>query len=140
MLSVFAYGTLQFEEVMTAVTGSPHRGIPAVLEGYRRFRLKAHTYPGIVRAPESFTPGLLYPGLDRTTLRVLDSFEDDIYRRRTVVVRAADGSDYPAETYVIPGCYASALTAEPWDPAAFDRDHLSRFVRGCETFRRQYGR
>ena len=76
---------------------------PAIIEGDRHDRVA----------------GVLYVGLDDRAWRRLDRFEGDLYERRLVRIATRD-----AFTYVLAGTWRHRLAAEPWDPAAFARDHL----------------
>ena len=127
-MNVFAYGTLIFAEVMEAVAGARYPSEDAVLEGYRRFRVRDRAYPGVVEAEGAETAGRLYRGLTLTALERLDHFEGDLYERRRLPIRRADGSTTQAFVYVIPETRRDALTDEPWDVAAFARHHLDRYL------------
>ena len=83
---VFAYGSLQVTEVMTAVTGKYFPSVPARLPAHARYRLKERAYPGL--APQ---PGRLHCGVDRLSLSWLDRFEDRFYERRTLVFTGEGG-------------------------------------------------
>ena len=50
-LTVFAYGTLIFPEVVEIVVGRRPPKWDALLPGYRRARLDGRVYPGIVEEP-----------------------------------------------------------------------------------------
>lgn len=127
-MNVFAYGTLLFAEVMEAVAGARYPSEDAVLGGYRRFRVRERAYPGVVAAAGAETVGRLYRGLTLTALERLDHFEGDLYERRRLPVHRADGSATEAFVYVIPEARRDALTEEPWDVAAFARQHLDRYL------------
>ena len=45
--SVFTYGTLEFPDVMEAVTGRSFKSVEAMAEGYARYLLKERMYPGM---------------------------------------------------------------------------------------------
>ncbi|MDH4320134.1 MAG: gamma-glutamylcyclotransferase [Desulfobulbaceae bacterium] len=134
-VALFAYGTLMLPEVMTLVTGREFRAQEAVLVGFRRYRLRGEVYPGIWPEGGAETTGLLYQGLDRQALDRLDAFEGEQYRRQTVTVKASDGREWRAETYLLDQRWLAALSKEEWEPAWFLANHLEAFVRACEPFR-----
>jgi gamma-glutamylcyclotransferase (GGCT)/AIG2-like uncharacterized protein YtfP len=124
MTTLFAYGTLLFPEVLTAVTGRALAAEPAALDGYVRRCVIGEIFPAIVEADRGDrVAGLLYLGVDDRTWNRLDRFEGDLYERRRVKIATRD-----AFTYVLGSAWRHRLGAEPWDPAAFARDHLDAFL------------
>ncbi len=134
-VAFFAYGTLMLAEIMTMVTGREFCAQEAVLVGFRRFRLRGEGYPGICPESGAATTGRLYQGIDQETLRLLDAFEGEQYRRQTVTVRTTDGREWRAETYLLAEGWREALSGEGWDPAWFLANHRDAFIRACEPFR-----
>ncbi len=146
---VFAYGTLQFDAVMEAVTGRRFVGVPASLPGYFRRGLLERTYPGVApgvapgTAPgltpgsDEQTPGLLYREVDAETLACLDVFESDIYDRLVLDVVTDAGDRVQAWVYVVAPPHRHRLSDQPWDPDAFLREHGEAFIESCKRFRRE---
>lgn len=99
--SLFAYGSLQLPEIFEAVTQRSQEGVPAVLRGFRRTKLRGFGFPALLPAQGAETPGILYPLLDEDAWRRLDAFEDDFYQRTAVTVHLTDTSLRPAHTYVL---------------------------------------
>jgi gamma-glutamylcyclotransferase (GGCT)/AIG2-like uncharacterized protein YtfP len=124
----FAYGTLQFPEVMRLVVGRTLPAEPAVLEGYGRYLVRGQTFPGLVAEAGSSTPGALYRDLDPDAVARLDRFEDDFYERRTVSVTTGAGARVSAFAYVVPEGRSEMLSREPWDEVRFARQHLVAFL------------
>ncbi len=124
---VFAYGTLMFREVVAAVTGLALTGTPARLEGYARFRVRGAVYPGIRPVPGARVDGMLYSDVSARSLRLLDVFEGDLYRRQAVIVDAG-GEPLSAEAWVVRPSRERLLTDRPWEPEPFRRRHLSRYL------------
>lgn len=110
---VFVYGTLLVPEVMQQVTGRELRGQPATLQGYRRYRLRRCSYPGIVPDPEAEVTGLVYH-VDRQSLAALDRYEDPCYERCQVNVETKDGMQR-AYAYIIPEARRHLIDPRPWD-------------------------
>lgn len=130
---LFAYGTLQIPEVMTAVTGRVFESVPAVLENYARYCLRQRVYPGLCRESGAVTEGTLFFGIDSLSLRRLDRFEDDFYTRATVPVVTPEQSRLLAEVYVIPPCHRGLLLPRRWDVNEFRCRHLSAYLRHCRA-------
>lgn len=131
MNHLFAYGTLCVPEVMRALLGFELHGEPATLRDYRRRLITDCVFPGVTAEPGSECTGTLFRNLDEETMRILDAYEASFYERRTVMVSPAgvhsDGQTL-AEVYVLPESEAWRLSDEPWDQAAFVRDHLSSYL------------
>ena len=126
---LFCYGSLEFADVMRAVTGRSFAGEPALLEGYARYRVRDADYPGLVPEPGASTEGTLFGALDAKALTALDRFEGALYERRTLDVCRLRASDTAAaQVYVVREAHRHTLSREPWDKAAFARDRLEAFL------------
>ena len=125
---LFAYGSLQIPEVLLAVTGACFPARPARLPGYASYRLVGRPYPGLRRAPGASTEGVLYTHVSAAALRRLDRFEDDFYRRETLLVSIGFGRTVHAEVYVIPSRYHARLSGQPWDLEEFRRTALRELL------------
>lgn len=82
---------------------------PAVLHGYRRYRVRDEDYPGIVAATETggadsvghrhtSVLGTLVSGLTDSDIRLLDDYEGNEYLRERILVRTADESPSSASS------------------------------------------
>lgn len=131
---LFVYGTLMFPQVMDAVTGRSFASVPAVLDGYARYRMRGANYPGIVPTPGARVSGVLYRGLDPQSLARLDRFEGMPYRRAAVRVTTVDGEELDAFAYVVRPAGMAHLCRRPWDPQAFQRRDLGPFRRSYAGF------
>ena len=133
MFAVFCYGTLEFPQVMEAVTGRRFPSISATLEGYARFLIKNAVYPGIIPATGERIDGTLYRNVDPRSMRRLDRYEDSLYVRRAVTVYTCDGQVTEAQTYVIPRQQRRALSSKLWDRNQFSRHHLKSYLARLRT-------
>lgn len=133
-MKFFAYGSLEFPDVMEAVTGRRFAGCEAVLEGFARELLAERPYPGLAPRPGARTTGVLYDGLDVRAFELLDLFEDDFYARRALDVSGDDGRVVRAEVYVVEETHVSLLTGAPWSRTRFAARHLPGFLEGCRSF------
>ena len=119
-MNLFAYGTLMWPEVMEALLGRRPEGIPAVLAGYRRLRLKAKHYPVMVAASGAAVEGTLYTGLSEKDFEVLDAFEGEEYDRETVSL----GSGF-AQAYILAPRWRHLADSVPWRPEQFKPEHFA---------------
>lgn len=111
---LFAYGTLQYTELLEQLLGRIPPAEPALLEDYIRFRVRGADYPGIRPEPDARTEGLLLYGIQPPEWERLDQYEDDLYERRVVTVTLQDRRRISALAYIIPEHNRHALTDQPW--------------------------
>jgi len=125
--NLFTYGTLQNAEVIAQVVGRSWPSSPALLEGYARYRVNDKPYPAIVEAPGAQVHGSLYSGVTQRELERLDDYEGELYERCSLRVwvgtRALD-----AFTYLLRREYRALLSAELWELADFEREHLASYL------------
>lgn len=100
VIPLFVYGTLLQPAIMQQVAGRMFPALPASLPGYKCYRLRNRTYPGIIAQADSSVSGLVYQ-INPRALRLIDLYEDGCYKRQVVTVKTASGS-VQAHTYVIP--------------------------------------
>ncbi|MEW6269813.1 MAG: gamma-glutamylcyclotransferase family protein [Thermodesulfobacteriota bacterium] len=131
--AIFTYGTLTFPDVMQAVTGRTFASLPATLAGYACRAVRGAVYPGAVQHAGATTDGVLWQGVDETSLARLDRFEGELYERREVTVVARDGARHAAQVYVVRAAHASRLAPEPWDRERFAREHLAAYLSRCRA-------
>jgi gamma-glutamylcyclotransferase (GGCT)/AIG2-like uncharacterized protein YtfP len=120
---LFCYGTLEFPEVMLLIAGQLPRMEPAMLPDYERRRMLDGPWPGIAPAPGRMVQGAS-ADIDAATLRLLDRYEGDAYRRVLLDVRISSGL-VPAWVYMPD---ARLVTRHPWDPESFAREHLREYL------------
>jgi gamma-glutamylcyclotransferase (GGCT)/AIG2-like uncharacterized protein YtfP len=126
--ALFVYGSLMFEPVRRLHSRRALATEPATLPGYGRRALRGAGYPGIVPAPVESVAGLLVRGLSPALLARLDRWEGAEYVRIPVHVALASGAAAPAYTYLLaPRARARALPHD-WDPEAFARAGLARWL------------
>ena len=136
MSRLFCYGTLQVPEVIKAVTGRTYPKNPAVLAGYAIYKVKDTEYPGIIRARDRETAGLVYEDVSQNDLAVLDLFEGNFYTRKLLEVRFSDDDKAKAWVYVISDRHKDILTDEKWMLSDFVNDGLKRFMKGYVNARK----
>lgn len=116
--TVFTYGSLMFPEVWQKLVRGQYRSSPANANGYARFAVLEARYPGMVLMEGASVDGVLYHDVDAADLERLDQFEGSEYRRDTITVMLADGSELTADTYI--HIVTERLATTPWAPAEFD--------------------
>lgn len=110
---VFVYGTLLVPDIMRDVTGRQYAGEAATLRGFHRYRVRGHSFPGIVPEADSRVDGMVFT-IGPAALAAIDRYEDDFYERRTVEVETANDR-LQAYAYVIPEHRRHLLESRDWD-------------------------
>ena len=131
--SVFTYGTLQFPEVMQAVTGLDLKPVAATLSAYQRFKIKEKTFPGLIQKENSITDGMLYRDLDIDAIESLDHFEDVMYERCLVDIQVGNEIEQ-AFVYVTQKEYEDCLLNEEWSLDEFKRKYLKLYLKRIVGF------
>jgi gamma-glutamylcyclotransferase (GGCT)/AIG2-like uncharacterized protein YtfP len=132
-MRLFSYGTLQFPEVLAAVTGCHLEGDKAVLDDYACYLVKGKAYPGITPEPEASVEGLVYNGIGEAHFKKLDRFEGELYERVRVCVTDTEGNPLQTWTYVIRDAMGDRLTHTPWNKEEFEVEHLPGLLEKCRA-------
>jgi gamma-glutamylcyclotransferase (GGCT)/AIG2-like uncharacterized protein YtfP len=133
---LFVYGTLLLPAVIEALIGRVPPRLPAVLPGYRRYRLTGRAYPAIVAEPAARVDGLVYRGLAPRERMILDAFEGDAYERRRVRARTRRGELLAADAYVLARGHERLLQRAPaWSLEEFAAGSGAAYVRRCAALR-----
>ena len=126
--SVFVYGSLMAEEVVTAILKRVPASSPALLTNYHRFNVKDRIYPAILPVENKKVAGKVMMGISDAELIVLDAFEDFEYVRRRVQISLTDTSEtMHADTYVWSDAEDPDLYGE-WDFEEWKRVHMKDFL------------
>lgn len=136
--NLFTYGSLSIPRVMKALTGKIFKTINAVAYDYACFLLKDKPYPGMIYSKNDATKGLLYVGVDELSLRIISSFEDDIYERREIKVISNNGEVFQAVAYVVPVANCGHVTRIRWNKRIFVEKFLKKYMSIVRTFRRKW--
>jgi gamma-glutamylcyclotransferase (GGCT)/AIG2-like uncharacterized protein YtfP len=92
--AMFAYGTLQFAEVLRVLLDRVPVLTPGAVAGWRAAALAGRVYPGLVQADGEVT-GVLITGLTRAELRLIDEYESGPYElERLTLTDGRDGWTY----------------------------------------------
>ena len=135
MTNLFTYGTLMYEPVWQAVVGKTYQTQKGVLRGYAVYKVRQDVYPAIIKASkDDSVPGLIYYGIDETSLETLDRFEGEYYHRKTVDV-AIDGSQQiSCHAYVIKPAHFHILACDTWSAEWFEQHGLKKFLESYIGF------
>jgi gamma-glutamylcyclotransferase (GGCT)/AIG2-like uncharacterized protein YtfP len=123
-MNLFAYGTLMWPEVLEAVIGKHLDGVPAVLHGYVRLRVKGEHYPAVVPSGSRSVEGLLFKDLSDTDFEHLDRFEGEEYERTAVSLNGIE-----VQVYVLSDASRDIADCVPWRPEDMKAHHLTAFCR-----------
>ena len=125
-MHVFTYGSLMYSPVWERVVTGSYRALPATVRGYARRRIAGEVYPALVDAESGdAVEGVLYLDVSAGDLAALDRFEGEAYERIAVRVEGEWGG---AEAWTYRYRELSRVEPAPWEPAAFERDGLARFL------------
>ncbi|MEU3191389.1 gamma-glutamylcyclotransferase family protein [Streptomyces sp. NPDC006992] len=112
--TLFVYGTLRFDRILTALLGRVPPGTPATAPGWRTAALAGRPYPGLVPSSGHSAAGLLLTGLSKNEWRALDDFEDDAYElRRLAAERGPAATRAPAAEQGLPAEPGGAADSLP---------------------------
>jgi gamma-glutamylcyclotransferase (GGCT)/AIG2-like uncharacterized protein YtfP len=129
--ALFAYGTLQFTEVLRVLLDRVPEHTPGVVAGWRAAALAGRVYPGLVPG-DGVVAGLLITGLTSAELRLIDEYESGPYELELLTLN--DGRE--GWTYAWTG-HAEVL-ANDWSPGEFADLHLAEFAEKCRVWRNGY--
>lgn len=126
-----------FEPVWRHVIGAyDSPPAPAIVSGYQRFRVQGGLYPAVIESAADHLPGMLYSGVSDEQLALLDAFEGRDYKRREVTVTLSASVQVRAGIYVF--LRPEMLDRQPWDPDAFEREHINDFLASWEQGERRH--
>jgi len=130
--ALFAYGTLQFPGILSALLRRVPEHAPGTVTGWRVAALAARTYPGIVPASQATATGILVTGLTPGEWRLIDAYEDDSYELRQLTL--TDGR--PGWTYA--WVNYREVARHDWSAPDFAARHLADFTQRCRAWRERY--
>lgn len=134
----FFYGSLTDPDVLAVVLGRPRaRAVPARLAGWRRWRVAGECYPLIAPAPGEQVEGVLVE-VGAAAARRLAWYEGDDYEPRALEVELADGARVSAQVFLPRPNLAHA--GQPWEPAAWAREHKAALLEAARQWMSFEGR
>ena len=129
---LLAYGTLFFPEVIEALLGRVPASSPCRAHDCRRYAILDRVYPqlALARGHTLDDHVCLYSTLSAADWRVLDRFEDPRYDLVEVLTDRGPAMAYASRA-------DRMRRAGPWDPSAFEAEHLADYLTMCRTWRRK---
>jgi hypothetical protein len=127
--ALFAYGTLQFPEVLQVLLGRVPGHTPGAITGWRAAALPGLVYPGLVPAGRtgSTVSGVLLAGLTSAEWRIIDAYEDDSYGLGRLTL--TDGR--PGWAYFYDR--GAGVLPHDWSAGEFAVRHLAGFAESCRA-------
>ncbi len=129
---LFAYGTLQFPGILSALLRRIPDHAAGTVTGWRVAALTARSYPGMVPAGQAAAAGILLTGLTLAEWRLIDIYEDDHYELRQLTL--TDGR--PCWTYA--WVNHADVACHDWSAPGFAVRQLADFTRRCQAWRERY--
>lgn len=138
--ALFAYGTLQFPEVLQVLLGRVPGHTPGAITGWRAAALPGLVYPGLVPADStvstgstvSTVSGVLLAGLTCAEWRIIDAYEDDSYELGRLTL--TDGR--PGWAYFYD--QGAGVLPHDWSAGEFAVRHLAGFAESCRAWHDQH--
>ena len=131
MINIFTYGTLMFPELVYALTGKNFRSEDAHIENYIRYKVitsnSYEEYPAIIENSGSNVNGKLLYDIDDESLKIIDFYEGDEYKRVTRPISLSDKT--PIEAFVYVWNFKYPLVKQVgWHKAFFKNHHLKYYL------------
>lgn len=126
MANVFTYGSLMYPAVWDRVVRGKYQSSLGTIQGFRRLGVRGEDYPALVIDKHSAPiEGRVYFDVAEDDVALLDSFESTQYTRVSIAV-SVDQRPVIADAYLFLEIEKTA--DHDWDPAAFEREGLKRFM------------
>ena len=132
MNNLFAYGSLMYGQVWSALFGKAIAGESAKLNGYLLRQIKGDVYP-VIFPGEGVVKGVLFRDVKDEVMSALDRFEGDLYRRVGEEVQIKSGRMVFAFTYVLRKRHYSMIGGD-WNRTTFESRDLYRFLARYDGF------
>jgi len=87
-MHLFVYWTLLFDEIVEKICGKIFKSIKWNLLWYKRYSVKGQMYPAIVMCNDCVVEGRILFDVDDESLKKIDEFEWDEYRKEIVRVKS----------------------------------------------------
>jgi gamma-glutamylcyclotransferase (GGCT)/AIG2-like uncharacterized protein YtfP len=123
---LFAYGTLQLDDVLQTLIGRVPASTPAQLTNWRAVRLPGRPYPGLVHSSGHTVSGLVFDDLTPDEWLLLDRFEDTDYDLQQIPLDAGGA----AWAYV----WQKEAEDADWLLDTFTAAELPAYIRRCAAW------
>jgi gamma-glutamylcyclotransferase (GGCT)/AIG2-like uncharacterized protein YtfP len=137
--TIFVYGTLSFDNIISALLGRAMKGTPGSISSFKRIRIKNKRYPGLVATnSDSSVSGMVHTGITPKELDLLDTFEDDFYQKFKAAIQLNNGGQIKALVYIVPSENKKFTTNEEWGRNNFGKNYLADYVGMVRKFRQDF--
>ena len=134
--TVFAYGTLMFDDIWQSVVRGSYSKCQATVTGFTRRKIVNELYPCIIAASSHNTvSGIVYFDVTKDDKKRLDDFEGEYYSCQAVECMSTLSKKTIAHAYVLKEQFSYLVSPESWDAAHFARYHKEKFLRGYKGFK-----
>ncbi|CAH0990077.1 hypothetical protein SIN8267_00160 [Sinobacterium norvegicum] len=133
MKKIFAYGLLQYPDLLNALIG---KALPIASASLLDYRRRSIDHPAVstiamaVEEPGHRIEGVVISQVDAQSLAILDAFEmldEGWYSRRSVTVQMDDGTEQQAELYCV-GALAAGNIGGDWPEEQFYQANYQHYI------------
>jgi len=125
--NIFVYGTLQNNEVVTALTGKTLKKKACRLKNYVISNVTGEHFPGMVESPGSVAQGFVLSDVDKASQEIIDIWEGKQYRKVTVDLEV-NGLSARAIAYVWKD---KARLDGKWSNEEYRGGHMQECISKC---------
>lgn len=124
MTDIFVYGTLQFPEIVFALTGKNFKTKEAVLENYAIYKIDSEEgmCPAIIPEKGSSVQGKILFDIDSESMNIIDFFEGDNYEKKKLLVES-EKRNFEVLVYVWKENLKHFLKG-PWSKEEFEKNYI----------------
>lgn len=127
MVDLFVYGTLQFPEVVFALTGKSFDSLDAVLKDHKVYQIsppkgQEGMCPAAIPEKGSVVYGKILFDVDNHSMEIIDFFESDDYEKQELEVESRE-KNYKALVYIWKDFLKDRLKKH-WNKEEFEKNYL----------------
>ena len=131
MKNIFVYGTLQFPEIVFALTGKNFNSKKAVLKDHKVYQIdpgdKKGMCPAAIPEKGSFIEGRILFDVDEESFNKIDFFESDNYTKQELIIEA-ENKEFKALVFVWKDSLIGELKGQ-WDKDEFKKNYLDNCLK-----------
>lgn len=127
-MNLFAYGTLQFPEVLNFLLNETFYSEEVEVPGFDRRALKNEIFPAVIKSELKTVSGCLFVGIPDDKRAVLDEFEEDYYTPELIMVSSKKHGQVEAIIYLLREEFLKLLEDCDWDKKQFEANNLSSYL------------
>lgn len=113
---LFCYGSLMLPDLREHLIQKKSNQSAAIEKGFRRFKVRQRTYPGLIAEGKSEVRGVIIYPLDLDDFEKLDEYEGlEYYRSEIEVLNEDSGKLEMVQAYLYNKTYTQNITDQSWD-------------------------